>query len=46
MRSLITIMVQFKSCKENCSFSHFFPLGLERSWGREDTLDLAVTAVK
>jgi hypothetical protein len=46
MRSLITIMVQFKSCKENCRFSRFFPLGLERIWGREDTFDLAVTTMK
>jgi hypothetical protein len=45
MRSLITLMVQFKSCKENCHFSHFFPLGLE-VWGREDTLDLAVTTMR
>jgi len=39
-------MVHFKSHKENCRFSHFFPLGLERSWGREGTLDLAVTTMK
>jgi len=39
-------MVQFKSPKENCRFSDFFPLGLEGSWGREDTLDLAVTTMK